>query len=261
VDVDGIELHVTEVGQGPPLLFLHGLTAAADFHRGELELLGRRHRVLAPDLRGHGRSTRPAAYSIGDHVADLLGLLDGARLDRVPVVGVSMGSYLAQALAVAAPERVAALVLVVSKSNGLTTSSARVLAEHADEVDGLGPEETQLWLAQRMFAPDAPDTVRRRVLGWFQGQERPMSAAQVQAANDALAGFDFREDLPGIAVPTLVLSGGHDLFNPPAAGREIADAVPGARFEVFEDAGHFLTAEQPERFAATDEEFLGAEAG
>jgi 3-oxoadipate enol-lactonase len=262
LDVNGIRMHLTEAGDpaAPPLLLLHGIGAAASMH---LDLVAgwaaEGFRVLAPDLRGHGRTTRPPAYSMGDHVADLTGLLDALALPSAGVVGVSMGSYLAQALVVAAPERVDALVLVVSQPDGTTSASARYLAEHADEVEGLSTEEQQLWLAQRMFAPDSGDGPRQRALAWFAAQQEAglaLDEAQLQAANDALAGFDFRPDLPRVAVPTLVVSGRHDVLNPPERGRAIADLVPGSRFEVFEHSGHLLPGEEPDRLVALVAAFL-----
>lgn len=258
--VNGIDLHVTEAGEGPALLLLHGVTAAASMHLDLVEgWAAAGFHVVAPDLRGHGRSTRPPAYSMDDHVADLVGLLDGLQLPSAAVVGISMGSYLAQALALAHPDRVDALVLVVSQSNGTTSASARYLAEHNDEVEGLSSEEQQLWLAQRMFAPDSGEAPRERAWAWFAAQQEAglvLGAEEVEAANGALAGFDFRPELPSVTAPTLVVSGEHDVLNPPERGREIAELVPGARLEVFEHSGHFLPGEEPAHLLAVVEEFL-----
>lgn len=159
-----------------------------------------------------------------------------------------MGSYIAQGVAVAAPSRIQNLILVVSASHGETSSSARVVAEHADETGHLSPEQQQQWLAIRLFAPQTPPAVRQQVFDWSASRRElglALTAAQVEAANDAVLGFDFRSDLPVIDVPTLVISGRHDVLVPPAAGAELARLIPGARFEVFEQSGHLVTFENP----------------
>ncbi|WP_407569639.1 alpha/beta fold hydrolase [Deinococcus altitudinis] len=257
--VNGIRLHVTEEGAGPPLLLLHGLSANAAMMEPEITGLARSFRVTAPDLRGHGRSDRPAAYTLNDHVQDLLGLLGALNLDRVAVLGVSMGSYIAQALTIAAPERVSALVLVVTKASGTTSSTARYLAEHANELQGMTPEQIRLWLGNRMFAPHTPEAVKQTFAAFMAKQERAgmtLDPQQLEAANRAMEGFDFRHGLPRLNVPALVISGRHDILNPPDAGEEVALLIPDARFEVLEDSGHLATLEQTPQFVELVESFL-----
>jgi len=259
VTVNGVRMHLTEAGAGRPLVLLHGLGANADMMRAEIAALARSFRVIAPDLRGHGRTDRPAGYTLADHVRDVTGLLDHLGLARADVMGVSMGSYVAQALAIAAPERVSKLVLVVSKASGVTSSTARYLAEHAAEVAGLTPEQVRLWLGERMFAPHAPGAVKRAFAEVTASQDRAgltLNPRQLEAANRALEGFDFRPDLPRLRVPALVVSGRYDILNPPDAGEEVARLIPGARFEVLEDSGHLATLEETARLTELVEEFL-----
>lgn len=258
--VNGIDLHVTDTGgSGRPLLTLHGITMDATAEQREISALAPAHRVVAPDLRGHGRSTRPAKYTMADHVHDLVALLDALRIEQIDLLGASMGSYIAQALAIAVPHRIGKLVLVVSASHGETSSSSRVLAEHADEVGHLSPEQQQQWLAARLFAPQTPPPVRQEVFDWFASRRNvglALSAAEVEAANDAVLGFDFRPQLPSLDVPALVISGRYDILNPPAAGEEIARLVPSARFEIFEQSGHLATFEEPRHYADSVTTFL-----
>lgn len=261
LNVNKIRIHVTEAGAGPPLLLLHGLSANAEMMQPEITGLAQSFRVTAPDLRGHGRSDRPAAYTLHDHVQDLLALLDALELGRTAVLGVSMGSYVAQALTIAAPERVSALVLVVTRAGGTTSSTARYLAEHAGELQGLTPEQIRLWLGNRMFAPQTPGAVKQGFAAFMAEQEQTgmtLDPQQLEAANRAMVGFDFRPDLPRLNVPTLVISGRHDVLNPPEAGEEVARLIPNARFEVLEDAGHLATLEQTPRFLELVESFLEA---
>jgi 3-oxoadipate enol-lactonase len=255
--LNGIELHVTIAGAGAPVLVLHGVTMNSTFHDRDILALSRSFLVIAPDLRGHGRSSRPAEYTMRDHVQDMVALLNALSIDTVYVVGASMGSYIAQALAIAAPDRVKKLVLVVAKASGITSSSARYLAEHADQLVDLSPEQQQEWLSDRMFAPNASSAVRTAMKRWVGAQQKAglaLTTPQVQAANDALAGFDFRNDLRQLHIPSLVISGRYDILNPRDDGEEIVRLLPDARLEVFEHSGHLLTREEPEHFS----EVLGA---
>ncbi|PSM39076.1 alpha/beta hydrolase [Streptomyces dioscori] len=257
--VNGIELHVTEAGSGAPLLMLHGVGVDASAQRREIEALARSHPVIAPDLRGHGRSTRPAAFSLSDHVEDMIGLLDELGLARTAVLGGSMGSYVAQALALAVPQRVRELILVVATSHGRTSSTDRVLAEHADELRGLSREQQQQWLSDRLFAPETPPSVRDQVRDWYVSRHSlglTMSPEQIEVANKAVLGFDFRADLATLEIPTLLISGRHDILNPPAEAERMARLLPSARLVVFEHSGHLPSLEEPELFVPTVLAFL-----
>jgi 3-oxoadipate enol-lactonase len=87
LSLNGIDLHVTEAGSGPPLLMIHGVSVDATFAGAEMAALADAHRIIAPDLRGHGRSTRPQAYTLDDHVADMIALLDALGIEQTAVLG------------------------------------------------------------------------------------------------------------------------------------------------------------------------------
>jgi pimeloyl-ACP methyl ester carboxylesterase len=118
VPANGIELHLAEAGpaDGPPVLLLHGFPDSWRLWRHQVEALAAAgHRVLAPDLRGFGRSTRPPAvadYELPTLVADVTGLLDALEIGRAAVVGHDWGATLAWRVAMLAPDRVERLVVV-----------------------------------------------------------------------------------------------------------------------------------------------------
>ena len=257
--VNGIDLHVTQAGTGEPLLMIHGVTVDATFEHHEIEQLADTYHVIAPDMRGHGRSTRPAAFTLRDHVEDMIGLLDTLGVQRTAVLGASMGSYIAQALALAIPDRVSKLILVVAKAHGASSSSARILAEHADELRGMSREEQQQWLNARMFAPQTPAAVRQHVLDWIAARQSlglGMTAGQLEAANNAVLDFDFRDQLPDLDVETLVITGRHDILNSPEEGQQIAHLLPHAHLQVFEHSGHLLSWEEPDHYVDAIRTFL-----
>ena len=170
-----------------------------------------------------------------------------------------MGSYIAQAVATLAPWRVTKLVLVVPKASGGTSSVERLLREHEAELRGKSQEQLQAFVSARAFAPTTSDGVRaqadaavvaRRAAGLEPTPE------QALAASAALRGFDFRPDLPHLPMPVLVVSGRHDLLNPPHEGEEIARLVPHAKFVVPENSGHLPGLEEPQALAGAVRDFL-----
>lgn len=112
---DGAELHVEERGTGEPLLLLHGLTGTAGdwMHVFDRDALAARYRVIAPDARGHGRSTtKPDSFTFRRCALDVLAIMDRLGLSRVRAVGMSLGAKTLLHVATLAPERVEAMVIV-----------------------------------------------------------------------------------------------------------------------------------------------------
>ncbi|WP_425144825.1 alpha/beta fold hydrolase [Deinococcus sp.] len=257
--IGGIKLNVEESGVGQPLVMLHGLTGNIESMRAEIDFFGRSFRVIALDSRGHGRSDKPAAYTLQDHIEDVLGVLDALALPSVFLMGSSMGSYVAQGVAAQQPARVSKLVLITPKASGQTSSSARLLAQHAAELEGKSPPEVQAFLMAKIFAPTTSGVVKASLAEFAQQQAEAgltLTPEQTLAANRALEGFDFRPALPGVTAQTLLVSGRHDPLNPPAEGEVIAQLIPNARLEVLEHSGHVPNLEEPERLHRLILDFL-----
>ena len=259
LSVNGIKLNVEVQGAGQPVVLLHGLTSNITMHQLEIAQLSRSFQTVAIDSRGHGRSDKPAHYTLQDHIDDVFGVLDALHLDRIFLVGTSMGSYIAQGVASRQPARVAKLVLITPKAEGQTSSSARFLAAHADELQGKTPEEVQMFLLTHIFAPSTPPQTIAAMEDFGRQQWEAglvLTPEQTLAANRALEGFDFRPVLPQITAETLVISGRHDPLNPPEEGQAIAERIPRATFVVLEHSGHAPMIEEPDRLLALLEGFL-----
>ena len=257
--VNGINLNVVVQGTGRPVVMLHGLTSNLTTMQREMDHLSRSFQVIAIDSRGHGQSDKPAHYTLQDHVADVLGVLDALHLDRVALIGTSMGSYIAQGVATQQPQRIAKLVLITPKAQGTTSSSARFLADHATELQGQSPEQVQAFLLSHIFAPTTSAAIKQGFFAFMRQQAADgllLTPEQTLAANTALAGFDFRPLLPTVTAETLIISGRHDPLNPVEAGQEIANHIPHATFMVLEHSGHVPAVEEPERLLALIEAFL-----
>ncbi|OZB98465.1 alpha/beta fold hydrolase [Paenibacillus sp. XY044] len=253
VIIHGIRLYYEEAGSGYPLILLHGLGQNIESLRNEILEFQRDFRVIALDSRGHGRSAKPDRYSLDDHIRDTIAWMDHMGIDQAYIMGGSMGSYIAQGVAIKVPERVKKLVLVSAKPNGLTSSMVRLYAEHADELVGMTEEQKQQHMFRYIF--------HNRVLAgkWIREANEAghvLTGKEQEAANQALEGFDFRADLPLVTALTLLISGKYDGVNPPEQAEEIQRLIQGSELLVFEHSGHAPNAEEPERFIETVRRFL-----
>lgn len=248
-----ITLVYEEHGKGVPLILLHGLTGNRHMFDHETSILKKYFRVILLDARGHGESSKPPSYTLDDHIGDVLSLFDHLKIEQAHLLGVSMGSYIAQGVAIASPERVNKIILVATKSEGKTSSMEALFSKYAVELEGLNFSEKVVKASPYIFRN------LRAVAKWSQaaGEKSPaLKPKEIATANKALEGFDFRKDLYRVTAETLVISGHHDGLNPPEVGRETARLFPHATFVEFNQSGHAPNVEQPMLFLDFVLEFL-----
>jgi pimeloyl-ACP methyl ester carboxylesterase len=234
-----------EAGSGPPLVMVHGAGGSADLWGPQLDGLAGVARVVALDLPGHGPLGGRGHPSVAAYQAWLDAVLIALADGPVVLAGHSMGGAIAQAEALARPERLAGLVLVG------TGARLRVLARLVHLLRE-NPREGQRLIQDLSFAPGAPRECMELV-------DRVLRAgAPLVTLADYLAcdRFDVRERLASMRTPTLVLAGVEDRLTPPAYGRFLAEAIPGARLVEIPAAGHFPQLEQPVAVNAAIREFL-----
>jgi pimeloyl-ACP methyl ester carboxylesterase len=250
----GVTLRCTErPGEGAEtVLLLHGFTDSAHSWDLVLPRLPAGWRLLAPDQRGHGESERPAhGYTVAQLVADAAALLDAADAGPVTVVGHSMGSFVAQGLALAAPARVKRLVLVGASPRGAMPGVRELMRDVAGLADPV-PEDFVQAFQQSCLARPVPAPFFERTVA----ESRKLPARAWRALCADFAGFDVRAELARIACPVLVVWGARDaLF-----GREEQDALvaglPAAALRVYEASAHAPNWEEPERFARDVADFV-----
>ena len=239
-----VRLAYAELGNrdGPPLLLLHGWTDSSRAWTIVAPHLTD-HRLLIPDQRGHGASAAPdCCYATADFVHDAILFLDAKGIERVDVVGHSLGSIIAQRLAAEHPQRVGKLVLIGSTA--------------------LPPVERGDWLWREVMAFEPPLDPRLPFLRQWSAaaSPTPVDADYVEHADAEAAAVPLvvwksvlRElaDVPAgrfaanIAAPTLILSGGKDSLFPPEHHRALAALMPGAKAHIFPELGHNLIVERP----------------
>jgi len=268
--LNGHEFAYLDSGEGPALLFIHGLTGSQRNWAHLIDALDHEHRVLAPDLFGHGASAKVMGdYSLGAHAATLRDLLDLLGIDRVTLVGHSFGGGIAMQFCYLFPERVERLVLVASGGLGRDVSpllraatvpgAEWVLPVIASgwvrgRVEAVGrlltsrgwrasSDTTEVW---RGFTSLADADTRRAFLATTRGVIDP--GGQTVTAHDHLP--------MAIAIPTLVVWGTRDRMIPAWHATTAHEAIAGSRVVLFVGAGHFPHLDEPERFAELLSDFM-----
>ena len=234
-------LAFTERGQGPVCLLVHAFPFDARMWESQIEALASSHRVIAPDLRGFGRSANlPPARSVDEHADELAALLDRLGVDRAAVVGLSMGGYIAFAMLRRHPSRVRALVLADTRAKPDTEEGKRNRDANIDFVRERGAAALMQKLLPALVADGADEDVKRTVLEIGGSQSAEGVANALMALRDRP---DSTPLLPRIAVPTAVIVGEEDTLSPVTEMQEMARAIPNASFTVVRGAGHLSNLE------------------
>jgi 3-oxoadipate enol-lactonase len=264
IEVEGRRLAWRRLGEGLPLLLVNGYAATGvDWDPGFLAALTESFEVICPDNRGVGGSELGAeALTIDGMAADLEALLDALAIERATVVGWSMGGFVAQRLAVRAPERVAALALLATDPGG-PESTAALAADWGRLTDHSGtPRERATRLISLLFPPELATEIDHRfgeVVAVAQAQLPPRT---LQAQETAMARWhrDERPSQPAPAKPppTLVVHGDLDAVIPPANAAALASHWPGAQVEILPGCAHALMAQEPQRTADLIRALAGA---
>jgi 3-oxoadipate enol-lactonase len=257
VEAGGTGLFVTEAGKGRPVLFLHGLGWSHALWHRQVETLSDRYRVLAGDMRGHGRSAKPPGpYTMDALAEDWLRVLDACGVEDLAVVGLSQGGMVAMLIASLLPDRVTALALLGTACR-FSDQAWAGMEERGRVARAAGPraaaEATARTLFSTSFANHHQDFVAE-----FIEDRLAADPAGIAAAMAALRGFDIREQLGRISCPTLILHGTEDRVIAPESADDIAQHIPGSELHLIEDAGHILPVERPELVERYLRDFLGA---
>ncbi len=268
--VHGYRRAYVKVGSGPAILLIHGIGDSSDTWRPVIEQLAEHHTVIAPDLLGHGRSEKPRAdYSIAAFANGMRDLLSVLEVDKVTVVGHSLGGGVAAQFAYQFPDRCERLILVGSGGVGRSVSPLLRLAaipgvEFLMPLFALPPVRN----ASRIVADilERFDTSLGRdteeVLAVF--DSLPDTAARRAILRTLRSGVDWRGQVITMldraylaeGMPTLIIWGRRDAIIPLGHGRLAHAALPGSQLEIFDGAGHFPHHTDPGRFVRVVSDFL-----
>jgi 3-oxoadipate enol-lactonase len=253
IDTGSVSLFFREAGRGEtPVLLLHELGGSSESWRAAVPLLAADRRTIAVDLRCAGRSEKPpGGLSLGDAADDLDALLRALAIDRADVIGAALGSMVGALLAIRHPGRVGRLMMCAVAPD-IAGPTRAYLVERAEKVGGVGMRGVADASLANSF-PESRAVERAAYRGIYLGND-PAAYAELSLA---LARLEMTPaDWGAIRAPTLVASGAHDFLWPPLIGREVAALIPGARFAVMEDAGHFPHLQAPQSLARLARDFL-----
>ena len=238
---------------GEPLIFIHGLGCDLSLWETVAATFEPRHRVVRYDLRGHGLSEcGPAEATIDDHVHDLTALLDRLAIPRATLIGISVGGMIALATALRNPARVRKLVLCATAARIRTRESwtERMNLVRTQGLEAVADMILGRWVMPE-FAAREPAAVRA-----LRASLARTPVAGYLAMCATLRDTNLRARAEGLRLPALVLSGQHDVVVPPAVGRELADILPDAHWQVLKGCAHLPVVEQPAAVTAAITRFL-----
>lgn len=248
------QIHYRTQGGGETILLLHQTGISSEEYAAVGPLLAEGFHVVAPDIPGHGSSdSPPAGFSIEQHAAALVEFMDALGIGRWHLVGHHVGSRLAAEIAASYPDRVTRLIL---SGCPYYTQAERAELQHDPKY------QHPVITADTAFVDDL---WRNYAARWGTGQAPPELLCRLVAItmeslsrgfdiHDVIFAHDIEPKLAQIKCPTLVLSGSRDVFYPKLTAA--AAVIPGARAQVIDGAGYFITLEQPQAFARAVEDFV-----
>ncbi len=263
VKIDGRQINLVELGDGSPIIFIHGLSGCWQNWLENIPAAARHHRVVAVDLPGFGASQTPRLpISIPGYAETFVSLCHALEIDTATVVGNSMGGFIAAELAISHPPLLDRLVLV--DAAGLSTEEM-----HRRPLYTLAHLARSSGFSQLTATPAVAKRpgLRRLALGLVARHPERFSADLSRAilaggGKDAspealafLSHHSIRDRLNQIRSPTLIIWGENDRLVPVADAFELKSLIPDAQLIVFPDTGHVSMIERPERFNAALAEF------
>lgn len=244
-----VELYARREGSGPPILLVHGVGGNHTVWNQVIPLLAPEFSVIAPDLRGHGRTPAPEGshFTYAELEGDVLRLLDHDRIASAHLVGLSGGSLLVLRLALDQPDRVRTLTMVSGAA--YTDPHTRAVAERwAETLAKDGPDAFALRLLKDLYYPDwiedhldVADAVREEV--------KHQDFGPAVKWSHAMQVFDERARVGSVRRPTLIVQAMDDAVVDASHGRILRQSIPGAQIRILAETGHMVPVERPRETA------------
>ena len=257
INANGLDIYVEQVGQGPDVLLIGGLGDTVESWQFQLDGLADRYRLTAFDNRGAGRTAMPKGpVNVEAMADDAAGVLRALEISSAHVAGFSGGSIIAQELALRHPVRVRSLVL--QSTFPFMDERLRQWARFVRWLVDVAPSERAFLegFFLDIYTPRAHnDGTVAEFIDEVLAFPHKQAAEDVQRFLDAFIVHDTSDRLDQITAPTLVLAGALDTVSRPELGRAVADAIPGALFEIMADESHQPFQEVPEDWNARVDEF------
>lgn len=247
-----MKLEYDDVGQGTPVVLVHGLGGSANVFGAQVSALSTDFRLVVPDLRGCGRSDK-APVSIEALVGDVVELIDSSGFESVHLVGHSLGSVIVQHLAVQHPQMVRSVVLIgpIQTPTEAGKQGLRGRAEQARKsgLTGVADATVQGGTSKetKRDHPELAAFVRELVM-----RQNPECYAQIC---ETIIGLS-PAPIGSLRCPTLVVTGDQDATSPPATANAIAEKIPGAKYVELTECGHWTPIEKAKEVSDLLRQFL-----
>jgi 3-oxoadipate enol-lactonase len=250
----GVAIEYDDIGNGVPLLLIHGFPLDRTLWRAQIAGLSQLYRVIAPDLRGFGHSgeTDGAAVTMDQYAADLNSLLDSVNVKQAVLGGISMGGYIALAFYAQYADRVKGLILANTRAVPDSEEGRQSRLTNAQKVGEAGSGFLVETMAPQMLGPAAKPELKIAVRSMMAQQRAP-------GIMSALRGMAIRPDrtplLRFASVPALIVSGSHDALIPPGDSETMHGLIPDSRLVIIPDAGHLSNLDKADAFNHVVREF------
>ena len=256
---DGGEINYEVTGEGQPLIFVSGLNGVARYWQSQVPVFAKHYKVVTYDQRGTGGSDRlQKTFSVDQMTAELLALMDGLKIERAHIVGLSTGGAIGQTLAITQPQRVAHLVLSSTWTH-CDPWFRRLFEARRAMYQQCGPELHAMFHPLFLYPPEYVNSHDDEITEEQNNAPTKSSSVDISVGRiNGLLAFDRRAGLPTIKAPTLVLTCDNDYITPSYHAEYIARTIPGAKLVIPKGGGHSFSKANPAEFNRIVLDFLAA---
>ena len=268
VNVQDRWMNVVDIGSGPPVIFIHGLSGCWQNWLEQIPLFARDHRVIAVDLPGFGHSDMPVEpISISGYADSIDELMEKLDIDAARIVGNSMGGFIGAEMAIEHPARIERLVLVAAAGlsiESIRTKRTKGVRHRAENIIFFSLAHVVSRSHQVALRPRLRAALLMTVAAHPARLPGPLAAQQVLGSGkpgfsdalEAMCRYPLRDRLEKIACPTLVLWGDKDILVPVKDASVFEELIPDSRKIIYTDTGHVSMMERPARFNSDVKAFL-----
>ena len=268
VNVQDRWMNVVDIGSGPPVIFIHGLSGCWQNWLEQIPLFARDHRVIAVDLPGFGHSEMPVeSISISGYADAIDELMEKLDIDAARIVGNSMGGFIGAEIAIEHPARIERLVLVAAAGlsiESIRTERTKGVRHRAENLIFFSLAHVVSRSHQVALRPRLRAALLMTVAAHPTRLPGPLAAQQVLGSGkpgfsdalEAMCRYPLRDRLEKIACPTLILWGDKDILVPVKDASVFEELIPDSRKIIYTDTGHVSMMERPARFNSDVKAFL-----
>jgi len=252
--VNGIDVNYEVNGQGPSLLFVHGLGSSGQDWEEQVAFFSKKFKVITVDVRGHGKSAKPAGpYSIQLFAEDMAAFIQALDAAPVHMVGISMGGMIAFQLAVDHPELLKSMTIVNSGPAVFahTFKDRMQIFQRSILFRLLSMQKIGEVIGGKLFPKEDQKELRAAVIERWAKNDKPAYMDSFKA----IVGWSVADHISNINIPTLVIAADED-YTPVSVKEEYVSKMPNAKLVVIQDSRHATPLDQPEEFNKTLDKFL-----